>query len=671
MGTIRGRVLDKDFDVPLAAAQVTIVETGQRAESTDEGSYSFSDVKPGAYTLVFAKDGYVRQVSSGVTVTAGQLTQIDASLSGDFTDIDEVLVQDVAIGGSETDLIKLRLDAPQLMDSIGADLMSKAGASDVASALNLVAGATVQDGKYAVIRGLPDRYVSSQMNGVRLPTADEDKRAVELDQFPTAVVESVQVSKTFTPDQQGDASGGAVNVLLKNIPDHIVFEFKSQVSYNSQVTGRRDFLTYEGGGVNTWGRDTRDIQFDKLGENWDEAVGVSRGEAPTDYKWSLAAGGKHEFDGGLKIGGFASFFYERDSSFFDDGVDNSYWVRTPGEGLMPRTIQGTPEDGDFKTALFDVTQGQESVQWGRLGTFGMEWQGQKVGVTYLYTRTAEDTATLAEDTRGKEFFFPGYDPNDSMAIGNTVGNRRAAPYIRTETLQYTERTTTTLQFHGEHIIPFRISDRKISLSSLSLSLTGRFQTAKPTLYEPDKRQFGSIWLAPSFDPGLPFFGIPPTTLPAIHLPFKPAANFLLGNAQRIWKEIDEESEQYALNLKFPFEQWSDSPGYIKMGLFDDQVTRQFNQDSFSNFDDNDANFQADFDEFWSGVFPTQVDDPTTVGINEGHPITDGPPFIDVDYRGNQNISAWYLMADMPLTSYAERHWGRSLGRHGDRHHQFP
>ena len=118
-----------------------------------------------------------------------------------------------------------------LMDSISADLMSRAGASDAASALKLVAGASVQNGKSAVIRGLPDRYVSSQMNGVRLPTADEDKRAVELDQFPSAVIESIQVSKTFTPDQQGDASGGAVNVVLKSVPEENTIKVSISTSF--------------------------------------------------------------------------------------------------------------------------------------------------------------------------------------------------------------------------------------------------------------------------------------------------------------------------------------------------------------------------------------------------------------------------------------------------------
>ena len=249
-GTIRGLVQDKDFDAPLSGAKVLLVETGTEVESSDQGAYSLGQVQPGVYTLVFSKPGYVRYVKADVVVSAGRLTDVDVWLSGDFTDMEEFVVQNVlALGtGTEAALLELRFDSPALMDSISADLMSKAGASDAASALRLVSGATVQDGKFAVIRGLPDRYVNSQMNGIRLPTADEDKRAVQLDQFPSAVIESVQVTKTFTPDQQGDASGGAVNVDLKGIPDEATFKFSAQYGLNHQVAGS-EFLTYEGGGV--------------------------------------------------------------------------------------------------------------------------------------------------------------------------------------------------------------------------------------------------------------------------------------------------------------------------------------------------------------------------------------------------------------------------------------
>ncbi len=375
-GSIRGVVTDRDFEAPLAGATVENLETGAKVPTNDQGAYLMADLPPGRYTLTFSKDGYVRQVKADVVVVGGQLTELSVDLSGEFTDMEEFVVQDlVASGaGTEAQLLAIRSEAPSLLDSVGADVISRAGVGDAAGALRLVAGASTADGKSAVVRGLPDRYVSSQLNGVRLPTADEDKRAVELDQFPSTVIESVQVSKTFTPDQQGDASGGAVNVKLKGIPDEAVLEFKTQVSSNSQVTGKSDFLSYKGGGVNTWGKDDggRDIQTENLGENWDGAVGVSSADAPIDYKWSLAAGGLLDLGDGWKLGGLASFFYERDSVSYKDGKNDSKWVNSPGAKMSPETNQGSSTSGDFKTALFDVDQSSESVQWGDLGIIGLE-----------------------------------------------------------------------------------------------------------------------------------------------------------------------------------------------------------------------------------------------------------------------------------------------------------
>ena len=91
-------------------------------------------------------------------------------------------------------------------------------------------------------------------------------------------------------------------------------------------------------------------------------------------QWALDLGGKHDLGDGARIGGFASFFYERDSAFYDDGVDDSYWKPFPDAPFQPETSQGFPEPGgggSYLTSLFDVTQGMESVQWGGLGTLGM------------------------------------------------------------------------------------------------------------------------------------------------------------------------------------------------------------------------------------------------------------------------------------------------------------
>lgn len=156
------------------------------------------------------------------------------------------------------------------------------------------------------------------------------------------------------------------------------------------------------------------------------------------------------------------------------------------------------------------------------------------------------------------------------------------------------------------------------------------------LYQPDKRQFGSLWWGESYSPGFPPF-VPPSFNPAVHRPYKPAANFTVGNLQRFWKEIDETSDQQYLNLKLPFEQWSGDEGYLKFGVFNDAVEREYQQDSFSNFNDNSASYFGPYEDFWSAGFP-----------GENHPITAAE--IDVDYMGEQNISAWYSMIELPLNS---------------------
>ncbi|MEQ1633878.1 MAG: TonB-dependent receptor plug domain-containing protein, partial [Planctomycetota bacterium] len=587
------------------------------AKTSDQGNYLLREVQPGTYTLIVSKDGYVRQVRPNVVVGAGQLVEVDVALAGDFTDLEEYVVQDILAlgGGSEDAQLQLRFESPSLMDSISADLIGRAGASDAAGALRLVAGASLQNGKSAVIRGLPDRYVSSQLNGVRLPSADEDKRAVELDQFPAAVIESVQVTKTFTPDQQGDASGGAVDVRLKGVPDEPLFvQWRIQTSHNTQATGRSNFLGYEGGGVHFFGRDggDRDPQIDLLGQNWDGAVGVRREQAPVDFKWSGAFGGKTEIADGVRLGGFVSVFYEHKTTHYTNGRDESWWVDVPGDPMTPQTTGSGVLSQDFQTRLYDVTRSTQAVQLGSLATVGLETDNHAVNFAWLNSLTSEDSATLAEDTRGKAYYFPGYDPNNTSTPGHAETN--AAPYLRLETLQYSERMAGTLQLNGRHTLKLEPGG---AMKSPELDWTASKSSATKT--QPDKRVFGSRW---------------DSTFGGTWSPFKPAANFTIGNLQRIWKEVEEDSTQYATNLKLPFEVSSELEGYLKFGFFEDKVERTYDQDTFSNFNDN-STFSGPFDQYWSASFPF-----------ENHPITAAE--IDVDYRGEQQIDAWYAMADVPI-----------------------
>jgi len=644
-GGIRGTVQDKEFDAPLAAAQVLIAETGLKTTASDEGSFIFSEVPPGTYTLVFSKDGYTRQVSSDVVVSGGQMTDVNASMSGEFTEMDEFVVQELTMGGSsEAGLLNLRMESPALMDSVSSDLMSRAGASDAAGALRLVAGATVQDGKYAVVRGLPDRYVSSQMNGVRLPTADPDKRAVQLDQFPSALIESIQVSKTFTPDQQGDASGGAVNVVLKGIPDETILKVSVGTEYNTQVTGNDDFLTYKGGGVNFWGKDDGGRDEQAPTTDWTGAVGTSRSEAPPAYNWSVTGGGKQELFDGVKVGGLGNFYYKQSASYFDGGTDDDLWFKDGA--MVPVTSGDEPADPiepsrQFKTSLFDVTKGSQEVQWGGSGAVGIETEEHKLKLLYLRTHTAEDTATLAEDTRGKDYYvtsqLPGYDP---MAPDEEDLYRTTAPYRRNQTLSYIERDTETLQLNGVHTLPFPEFGIPNVFVFLQPEVDWTAAQSSSGLNSPDKRVFGSLWQPAASYGGVVFPGLEPGYLE--DLPGSGAAT--LGNLQRVWEEVTEESEQYFVNGKLPFEQWSGDKGYLKTGMFNDKVQRKYTKESYSN-----RRLSPDDGNTYTGPFLPWDTDWSTVFPDEYHILY--PAELDADYNGAQEISAWYYMVDAPLCSF--------------------
>ena len=677
-GSIRGVVNDADFNEPLPKATVSIAGSDRETTTGSEGNYVFHDVDPGSYTLVFSKRGYTREVKSGVVVEAGKLAEADARLSGGFAELSEFVVRDLQLApGSEAALLNLRMESPQMLDSISADLMSSAGAGDAAEALKLVAGTTTSDDK-AVVRGLPDRYVSSQLNGVRLPSADPKTRSVELDQFPSDVIESIRVSKTFTPDQQGDASGGAVNIVTKSIPEKTIFQVGTGTSVNSQVLGADDdFLSYRGGGIDGFGLDDdrdQNAGAQAINQLADVALGVSPGEAPVEYGVSMTAGGSHELTDKVRIGGLLSLFRDQSASFFDNGEDNSLWLFDNSTGDLIPISSGSegdpsrlgpnqvPEPGD--TQLLDIEQGKEQMQWGGLATFGVELEGHELGFKFLHTRTIEDIATLAEDTRGKQFFFPGHDPNDPTSPGFTdppLDERGAndsfptfllneAPYGRLETVRRVERTLQTIQFDGTHTVP--VPDwaelGPVELLDAEIGWTVSLNEAEED--EPDKRQFASKWT-----PRLPAFevsgGFTNPEIPAQHRIRRPATGFSLGNIQRTFETTREEGEQFSAHFKLPFEQWNDREGFLEVGFFDDSVDRTFEQESFSNFFDSNnppgnITFEAPFGRFFSAAWPDRVPNANDFEPNRG----------DIDYRGAFDIRAWYGMVDMPVTA-----WLKAIG----------
>jgi TonB-dependent receptor len=660
MGGVRGTVTDKDFEALLPEVKVRVSETEAEVTTDESGSYYVENLQPGSYTLIFLKGGYSRFIRS-VVVTPGQLTDLDVELEGEYEEMDELVVRDIQLGGSsEIGLLNLRMESMAMLDSVGADMMSQAGASDAASALRLVAGATVQDGKYAVVRGLPDRYISTQMNGVRLPTADPDKRAVQLDQFPAALIDSIQVSKTFTPDQQGDASGAAVNVVLKAIPDEPVLSVKLGVGHNSQATGNSNFRTYSGGGVNYWGLDDggRDLPFGvenaytdvetaKFAWNpppnavdleryaqrewqvnqFSPVMGSKTKTAPMNHNWSVTAGNSWNMDT-LKLGALGTLFYSNEFEHFEDGVNEK---RKGDPNAKTYIIDGTDSSDNYE--LFDVTKSKESVLWGGLLVLGAETENHELGLTYMQTHAAEDSVQRMDEEETEAF------------LGGDTER-----YYRLETLRYTERDASTLQLRGKHTLPFPEVRAGSFFSLLNPEVDWTLSKNDSILWEPDMRSMRGSWdpvteiWRPETDPGS-FAGL------------------------RLWRDIEEKSDQWQVNGKIPFEQWTETEGFLKAGLFTDSVERTYEQDSFhykhgpgntpwgaatseytGSFDGSSYTDIFGFDEA-TGYDGIDYDSHTTFRLQNEMPWQILNSGQSADYDGTQEINAWYWMADVPVASW--------------------
>ena len=128
---------------------------------------------------------------------------------------------------------------------------SKNTGSDAAGALRRVTGISLQDSKYAYVRGLGDRYSNTMLDGARLPSTEFEKKTVPLDLFPADLIEKISVSKSYTVDKPGDFGAGFVELVTQQFPLHQIASIGAEIGYNDVTTGE-PYLRY-GGGLSTSG----------------------------------------------------------------------------------------------------------------------------------------------------------------------------------------------------------------------------------------------------------------------------------------------------------------------------------------------------------------------------------------------------------------------------------
>ena len=235
MGTLQGVVVD-EVGAPLADARVYVRGSPAEARSGPDGRFSLP-VAVGARDLSVLRSGYVARTLDQVPVLEGESPPLSIEMVKAGLALAEFRVSVPRIEGGEATLLAERQDASEVVDSLSAEQMSRRGDSSAASALQRVTGLTLVGGRYVYVRGLGERYSASLFNGSTLPSPEPGRRVVPLDLFPTAMLESVVIQKTFSPSMPGEFGGGVVRLRTRGVPEAPLLKVSLSSNYQHGTTG--------------------------------------------------------------------------------------------------------------------------------------------------------------------------------------------------------------------------------------------------------------------------------------------------------------------------------------------------------------------------------------------------------------------------------------------------
>ncbi|MDP3313169.1 TonB-dependent receptor [Lutibacter sp.] len=432
-GKVTGKILDGEYNDVLAFANVSVKGTEKGTTSDFEGLYALK-LKEGVYTIVFSFIGYESKEITGVSIKNNQVSTINVTLNSSVL-LKEVMVTSSARQNTEASILSYQKKSATLIDGLSIASINKTGASNIASAIKSVPGVSVQDGKYVYVRGLGDRYTKSILNGMDIPGLDPDKNTIQMNIFPTNILENILVIKSASADLPADFTGGVIDIVTKDFPSQKQMEFSVSGGFNPSMHLKDNYLTYEGGRTDFLGFDdgargipistaqiipnpasVKNRTLEPITRAFNRTLATEQKISFPDFGFGFNYGNQFDVKDN-KLGFIASVDYKNTTNFYE-GFENGIYQK--------------PEERDEFELRFDRRQrgdiGTNNVLASVLTGLSYKTLKSKYNLNFLHIQNGESRAALFDQ---------------KTEISNAID-------VVKDNLEYTERAITNVLLSGKN-----------------------------------------------------------------------------------------------------------------------------------------------------------------------------------------------------------------------------
>lgn len=466
-GFIRGTVYDNGNGDALPGVSIVVDGTTTGTLTDLDGRFSLS-IAPGKYKIRISFISFETLFIEDVEVKPSAVTLFDNLRLKEVTfELSSVTITSKAVRNTENAILAVKHKSINLMDGVSAASFRKTGDSDAAASMKRVTGVSVTGGKYVFVRGLGDRYTKTILNGIDIPGLDPDRNTLQMDLFPTSVIDNIIVRKSFTADLPADFTGGVIDIGLKDFPEELKGAVSVSAGYNSTSHFNDNYLTYNGGKMDFLGFDdgTRDIPAEENIPLFADVVGDVNGADAQRYKEILGAfnptmaafkdKSMMDYGFGFSLGnqlngkkltwGYnAVFSYKNNTEFYEKAEYGRYGLEgDPGIYEMDvRELQ----TGDY---------GVNSVLWSGLAGLAAKTKYSKFRLYFLRLQNGESKAGIFD-----------YRNSDQGAVFESFQHN----------LDYSERSLTNILLDGKH-----------SLKNDKWNIEWKLSPTLSKMYDPDVR----------------------------------------------------------------------------------------------------------------------------------------------------------------------------------------